>query len=90
VRNWGWPFTDYSSYGGGGFISPMELLPMDATPIFSQWHIVGLILNVAFAITVTAIVLCVRMPGLPGEGQENVEIIRDSDREEGEDESSLI
>jgi hypothetical protein len=87
VQNWGWPFHTYSRYGGGGYVSPMEMLPWDVTPIYSKWHIFGLVLNVIVAITGVALLQWVRMPGLPGEGQEDIPIVRDSERE---DDSSLM
>ena len=85
VQHWGWPFPLYSKYGGGGYISPMELLVTEATPIFSQWHIFGLIMDGVIGVGGLLLLLWFRLPGLPGEGQENIPIVRESERIEDEE-----
>ncbi|HET6249092.1 MAG TPA: hypothetical protein VFE47_15460 [Tepidisphaeraceae bacterium] len=83
-QHFGFPFPLYSKFGGGGFISPMTLLATEATPVFSEVHIVGLIMDIVLFLACVFLLLWIRMPGLMGEGQENIAIVRDADREEQE------
>ena len=86
VRNWGFPAPLYSKYRGVGYTNALEFL-ISAPPVSSRWHTLGLIMNLLIVVGGVGLLMFIRLPGLPGEGQEDIAIIRDSERE---DDSNLL
>jgi hypothetical protein len=61
-KYWGFPFPIYSRYGGGGYVSPLEFLPWDVDPIWSQWHPLGIGANIASVAMIAAFLFWVTAP----------------------------